>query len=340
REMPRSMQATIPYFELSETDLIGIFEPETSIQWMRLRSAMKTLKLLQLSPGLSSSGVFIKTHKLKHDFEVELEAHQARLERPDSVFNIHKLPQQLECECVEPSRSRTESQYWGGTSLTDLNDVAPLISRVEQILTEPELRPIFSPPKAPSAFEALEKFLTDTNVSVLRISLEFLPVLHKVREIVAQSLSRYMLSMARSGLLRQQPLVIAIDEAHQVLKKNELSAAVGAPHNVFDSIAKEGRKYGLTLCMATQRPADIPEGVLSQVGAFIVHRIIGQHDRQAVERAAGGISEEHYKALATLSPGEALLIGAGITEPQMVRMTAPAHAPHSHGPNYQSAWKR
>ena len=52
--------------------------------------------------------------------------------------------------------------------------------------------------------------------------------------------------------------------------------------DAFGLIAKEGRKYGLTCVLATQRPRDIPEDVLSQIGMFVVHRLINERDRQIV----------------------------------------------------------
>jgi len=73
----------------------------------------------------------------------------------------------------------------------------------------------------------------------------------------------------------KKPLIIFIDEAHLFLNKvikDEYSIEVEL--NSFERIAKECRKYGLYLCISTQRPRDIPEGILSQMGTFIVHRLI------------------------------------------------------------------
>ena len=212
---------------------------------------------------------------------------------------------------------------------------------MEDILKAPEMRCVFNPPARPSAFEALEKFLTDSSVSVLRISLEFLPSTHRVREIVADSLARHMLYLARAGSLKERPLVIALDEAHQVLhapsKQSELAAS---PPSAFEIIAKEGRKYGLTTCLATQRPGDIPEAVLGQVGTFIVHRLVGASDVQAVERASGNVDQSTLASLPILGPGEAFILGAGVRGPKKVKMMAPVHPPLSNGPDYQRAWKK
>jgi hypothetical protein len=340
REEIRSHAATLPYFELSENDLLTLFQPGDAVQWVKLRSAIKTLKLLQLCPALGTSGTFSKAHKHKGAFEDALELHRTQLERPDSVFNIHKLPTQIDLECVLPVRSHSEADHWGGTSVSEQAACIPLINRIEDLLKIPELHSLFNPPQRPSAFEAIEKFLTDSGVSTLRISLEFLPAAHQIRTIATDAICRHLLHTARAGRLRARPVVIAVDEAHQVIPKSAYSSSSILPPCALESIAKEGRKYGLTLCLATQRPADIPEALLSQVGAFVVHRLVGPTDLAAVETAAGGMEQHDLGLLPRLGPGEALLLGVASREPRRVKMLPPMRIPKSRGPDYQQAWRK
>jgi len=306
---------------------------------MKLRAAIKTLRLLQLQPGLGSHGTFIKAQKNKTAYEQSMTRQAPDLDRPDCIFNIHRLPLQIELECVDPIRSQSELDCWGSVNRDDVSECLPLINRVEDALKTPELAGIFNPPKGPSAFEALEKLISDHSVSVLRISIEFLPSTHRVREIIANALARHLLSLGRAGILAGQPLVLIVDEAHQILRPN-LNQYAHLPLDAFQVIAKEGRKYGLTLCVATQRPRDIPEDVLSQIGTFIAHRLIASSDRDAIEHASGAMDDSHLAALATLGPGEALLLGAGIRDPKRVKLLAPICPPRSVGPNYQKTWRR
>jgi hypothetical protein len=334
-----SLQATVPYYELSEADLFSIFQPTSATQWMKLRAAIKTLRLLQLQPGLGSQGTFIKAQKSKTVYEQSMLRRSVELGRPDSIFNIHRLPLQIELECVDPVRSQSELDCWGSINREDLSECLPLINRVEDALKTPELAGIFHPPEGPSAFEALEKLITDHTVSVLRVSMEFLPSTNKVREIIANALARHLLSLGRAGILTGRPVVLVVDEAHQILRGHTDQFA-HLPLDAFQVIAKEGRKYGLTLCVATQRPRDIPEDVLSQIGTFIVHRLIASNDRKAIEHASGAMDDSHLACLATLGPGEALLLGAGIRDPKRVKLLPPDSPPRSLGPDYQKTWRR
>lgn len=335
-----SMPTTVPYYELSEPDLVEIFRPSNATQWIKLRAAIKTLKLLHLLPGLASNGTLSKAQKLKTPFEQALSARSAQLDRPESIFNIHKLALQIELECVDPVRSPTELQYWGGYNREDHAACVPLINRIEEVLRTPELNNIFHPPQGPSAFEALEKLITDSNVSILRISLEFLPTTHDVREIVTNALARHLLQMGRSGILSNRPVVVVVDEAHQVLAPRTQSDDRTPSADAFHVIAREGRKYGITLCLATQRPRDIPDDVLSQIGTFVVHRLIGSTDRSSIEMASGSLDSASVTSLASLGPGEALLLGAGIRDARRIKVLPPLTPPTAYGPNYQRSWKR
>jgi DNA helicase HerA-like ATPase len=79
--------------------------------------------------------------------------------------------------------------------------------------------------------------------------------------------------------------------------------------------------------------------VLSQIGTFIVHRLINDEDRSVVERASGEIDREAAKFLPSLGPGQAVVIGVELPMPLTVQMLAPTTPPDSRGPDYQAHWR-
>ena len=173
---------------------------------------------------------------------------------------------------------------------------------------------------------------------ILRVCLKELPFEHNTRELVVNAIGRFLLRRARKGAFREFPLVVMLDEAHQFLDKS-----VGDEYNKtsldsFGLIAKEGRKYGLTSVLATQRPRDIPEDVLSQMGMFIVHRLINERDRAVVEKACGNLDHSAATFLPTLGQGEAILVGVDSPMPLPVRIRPPAFSPESRGPDYAKHW--
>lgn len=333
-----SEEVTLPYYELTETDLVAILRPTSATQVTKLRAAIRTLKVLQLAPHLGVDGTLPKSNRLKIPYESALFDYRDEIARPENLFNISRLGLQIGLECVDPIRSQTETSYWGGMNTTDHSECVPLIYTLEDLLHGEDLNLILKPDEGLSVFDAIRDFLSDNSSSILRISCENLPTVNRVREIVANALARFLLGLARQNAFRDLPLILAVDEAHQMLPTTTSPLSVEYPLEAFNVIAKEGRKYGLTLCLATQRPRDIPEDVLSQVGTFIVHRLVSDGDRQAIERASGSLSQAFSQRLPLLPPGEAYVIGIEFPSPLRLRISRPHRSPVSNGPDFQSSW--
>ena len=334
-----SEEVCLPYYHLTEGDLFAIFRPSGQSQGPKLRAAMKSLKLARLSPGLAIDGTIVKADREKVEFEAEYKHFIADLEHPFAKFDMTKLTRQIENECVKPVRSVFEPTYWGGPNGIDHGECVPLITRIEDMLQSENLAPIFDPGDKTSLYREIKNFLEDDELKVLRISLEHLSFDHHARELIANATGRFLLKIARSGYFKSKPLLVIVDEAHQFINKE-----VNDEHQVFalDSfalIAKEGRKYALNICLATQRPRDIPEGVLSQVGTLIVHRLISDRDRAIVERACGEFDRSALETLPMLAPGNAVMVGVEFPIPLAVQVEAPQAKPHFEGPQFQSHWR-
>lgn len=333
-----STEVAVPFYHLTEGDLFAIFKPSGGSQAPKLRAAMKSLKLARLAPSLAVQGMIMKADKIKLQFEREYSTHYDELERPYADFDIRKLSRQIENECVNHQRSAVEPNIWGGMNGTDLSMCVPLINRIQDIIGSKNLAAIFNPEERPSLFREINTFLSDDDASVLRISLKYLSFEHNTREIVANAVARYLLALGRKSAFRERPVVVFIDEAHQFLDASIKDGDVSYKLDAFSFIAKEGRKYALTLCIATQRPRDIPEGVLSQMGTMVVHRLINHHDREVVEKASAGFDAYSSAAIPTLASGEAVLIGVDFPLPLFIRVKPPTNKPDSRGPNYQKYW--
>jgi uncharacterized protein len=333
-----STEVSLPYYQLTEADLVAILQPGNATQLTKLRAAIRSLKILAIDPRLGVDGNLPKAHRHKMPFELTLAEYHDEVCRPENAFNIHNLPMQIGLECVDPIRSHTESNYWGGMNATDHNECVPLISKLEGLLQSRELDAILRPTQAESLLDSIHHFLNNPSVSILRISCEYLPTINRVREIVSNALGRHLLGLAGAGQFKCAPLVLCMDEAHQMLPKTVSLLSNEYPLEAFNVIAKEGRKYGLTLCIATQRPRDIPDDVLSQVGTFIVHRLVSDADRTAVERASGGINQTLSNTLPALAPGEALVLGVDFPNPLRLNVERPSAPPASSGPDFQASW--
>ena len=333
-----SQEVVVPYYQLKESDLFAIFKPTGQAQGPKLRAAMKSLKLALLSPQLAVDGTIMKANRTKAHFESEYFKHLTEVEKPECNFDIQHLVKQIQNECVNPYRSATEPHTWGDINGLEQSLCVPLINRIQDIINSPNLAPIFDPKGKPSLLNVIDQFLSHPELRVLCVSLEYLSFAHSAREILANACGRYLLELARGEKFREQPLLVILDEAHQFLNSSLEHSDRDLSLDSFGLIAKEGRKYALNICLATQRPRDIPESVLSQMGTMIVHRLINDSDISVVERAAGGADSFALGSLPVLAPGDAVVLGADFSAPVSISVNKPTNPPFSRGPDFQRLW--
>ncbi|MBB5217190.1 ATP-binding protein [Parapusillimonas granuli] len=329
---------SFPYSQFSETDLFAMFRPSASAQVPKLREAIRSLKLAYLAPEIAIDGLIKKADQSKVPFENALLQHGAALGNIGAEFNIELLSRQIEEECVWATSNRGQ-RMWGGANANELGFCTTLISRISSDVGSSHLACVFQPQRLDESLTAsIDRFLQDGTKRVLRVSMEFLPFEHNTRELVANAVGRYLLRLARQGRFIHNPLVVLLDEAHQFLDKNIGDEFSKTPLDAFGLIAKEGRKYSLTCVLATQRPRDIPEDVLSQMGMFIVHRLINGRDRNVVEKACGNLDASAAAFLPTLGQGEAIVVGVDSPIPLPVLIRRPTTPPQSRGADYENLW--
>ena len=187
-------------------------------------------------------------------------------------------------------------------------------------------------PGAKDIKKGIQDFL-NSKKSILRLDFSQVSFDYQVREILVNAIGNYLLTESREGKHKECPIIVFIDEAHQFLNKSIADEYFSAkPLDAFEQISKEGRKYGLFLCIATQMPRDIPLGTLSQMGTFIVHRLINDQDKKAVESAASAANRNSLAFLPILGEGEALLVGVDFPMPLTVKIDIPDNKPDSKTP--------
>lgn len=328
-----SISCLLPPSSFSESDFVAMFEPSGKVQGPKLRAAIQSLRLAVLAPTLAADGLIIKANKDKAGFNSAMVTHAAQVNDPRGMFDVLKLPQQIVNECVfdygEPR--------WKGTNEAEVGYCASLLTRINGALTSPAFECVFKGGGMPPLTEKIDGFITGEG-RLLRIDLSGIAFEFNAREIIANVIGRHLLNNARGRKFLDRPTVVLVDEAHNFLGRHIGSEDYAAKLDAFELIAKEGRKYGLNICLATQRPRDITEGVLSQMGTLIVHRLTNDRDRDVVERACGEIDRSASGFLPNLRPGEAVIIGTDFPIPLTIQIKEPTTKPHSDGPKYQEKW--
>lgn len=331
-----SEECSVPPECFIESDFIALFEPSGKVQGPKLKAAIESLRLAKIDPKLANDkGLIVKARMDKRPIQRALYKYAKSIQNPSQPFDVELLPMQVVEECVQDY----EHDKWGGRSEQEVGYCAALIARINGVLRSPSLSCVFSRSGLHSFSDKMNGFI-ESDKRLFRLCLSGVGYEYKAREIVANVIGRLLLNSARIGRFLTSPTVVIVDEAHNFLGRQHGTEDFQNKLDAFEIISKEGRKYGLNICLATQRPRDITDGVLSQIGTLIVHRLTNDRDREVVERACGEIDRAASAFLPNLRPGEAAIIGTDFPIPLTVQIAKPTIRPQSDGPDFQSCWKQ
>lgn len=135
------------------------------------------------------------------------------------------------------------------------------------------------------------------------------------------------------------PFLLVYEEAHKYAPKSDLVKYRSALQAI-ERIAKEGRKYGITLLLATQRPSEISETIFSQCSNFIAMRLTNPNDQNYITRLLPDTLGNMVSKLPTLRAGEALLLGESVTMPLFVKINRCNPEPSSSDIPYFELWTK
>jgi hypothetical protein len=339
--------AYFPYQKLSIPDLFFLLRPTGQSQRPILLEAIRSLKMIRIAKLKNSTftdNSKQKAEKEKINYYTFYRTNIKDIEDNSCNFDILHLIEQIKEECVYPSgytKNQPDPKKWGGYDAKTYDYQTSIIGRISDLINTEIFNKLLGFQGAPagcySIVEEIEKFIAQNDEQILRISFENIPSSFSVKEITANALASFLLNLARHDKFRIEPLILVVDEAHQFLNKNVKDEFFESQTlDAFDLIAKECRKYGMFLCLATQMPRDIPTGTLSQMGTFIVHRLINELDKKSIESAASSANRNALSFLPILGEGEALLVGVDFPMPLLVKITEPEKKPQSNTPKLKA----
>lgn len=134
------------------------------------------------------------------------------------------------------------------------------------------------------------------------------------------------------------PVVIALEEAQNYIPEINKKDRESISRKVFERIAREGRKYGLSLLVSSQRPSELSKTVLSQCNSFIVHRIQNPDDQTYIRKLVSSANSEILNQLPTLPQQHVIIMGDCVRTPVVARMNNAKPKPNSSNPEYIKNW--
>ena len=223
-----------------------------------------------------------------------------------------------------------------------------LVARIRTFLSDPRMKAIVDTTDDLTLDEWLTDYIgadaaADGCVSVVDLSLVPTEVVHVVTAVIArmtfEALQRYVKLNEATF-----PTVLVMEEAHTFIKRykedvdNQDAATVCC--QVFERIAREGRKFGLGLVLSSQRPSELSPTVLSQCNTYLLHRISNDRDQQLVHRLVPESQRGLLRELPSLPSQCAILLGWAAELPVLVKINdlPKSQQPRSDDPEFWGVW--
>ena len=180
-------------------------------------------------------------------------------------------------------------------------------------------------------------------IVVLDLSLVPSEAIHIIVSVLARMVFEALQRYRRTNGC-ELPTTLVLEEAHTFVHR-ELHGDSASPagrecSRVFERIAREGRKFGLGLVLASQRPSEVSPTVLSQCNTFLLHRLVNDHDQDLVRRLVPDGLGVLLRELPSLPTRRAILLGWAAPAPTLVEVQEiPTHLrPHSPDPAFWDVW--
>jgi len=180
------------------------------------------------------------------------------------------------------------------------------------------------------------------NVVIVDLSLLASEVLENIIALLGRLILEFLQrasDRSLSGIGRGEfPVVLVLEEAQNYIRETRQPGKSSVSRDVFERIAREGRKYGLGLVIASQRPSELSKTVLSQCNSFIVHRLQNPEDLRYFREIVPAIFEPLLKQLPSLPQRYALVLGEGVQAPTLTFMRETNPTPDSQDPKLYAHW--
>lgn len=269
---------------------------------------------------------------IKDSIEIEDEFATSISEDDPIEFNVKDLASYID----SIAQNNSSSQY-----------VDFMTVRIRSMLANAILSPVIGDNPKILLLDWINGFLGNGNEhkgKVCIIDLSLLPtnivhlIVATISRLIFEALQRY-----RKTTKKVLPTVLVMEEAHNFIHRiseNENSYTSQLCTNVFERIAREGRKYGLGLMVSSQRPAELSPTVLSQCNSFILHRIVNDRDQEMVRRLVPDNLGNMLNELPVLPTQTAIILGSAVSVPVMVEMRSlkDNQRPRSETPDFWNVW--
>lgn len=218
-----------------------------------------------------------------------------------------------------------------------MDDAQLLKVRLYSIIHGP-VGKLFSYDKAVTMGEFVTKLVSKNNkkAQIININLEGLD--DNISKAIVKIYTRLIFDFSKENANRATiPFHLFLEEAHRYIQKDIDVYLLG--YNIFERIAKEGRKYGVILGIISQRPMEISDTVVSQCSNFLIFKMTHPKDIKYIEEMLPNISQDVIEKMKILQPGTCVSFGSAFKIPMIIKMEMPNPRPYSSSCDVSSYWE-
>jgi hypothetical protein len=227
--------------------------------------------------------------------------------------------------------------------------VETMLMRIRTLLSDSRMKTITSCHDDLTLEKWLNDYICPSNsiegaITVIDLSLVPAEVIHIVTAVIARMTLEALQRYRKISDGKTLPTTLIMEEAHTFIRKyagdSDETQIYSMCTQVFEKIAREGRKFGLGLVLSSQRPSELSQTVLSQCNTFLLHRISNDTDQDKVNKLVPDNLRGLLRELPSLPSQRAILLGWASELPVMVQMNylSESQRPQSNDPDYWNVW--
>lgn len=319
----------LPYWLLNADEMQAMFVDRSEFsahnQVMAFQEAVITEKMATLET--------LKKDEVKASFTLDSPI-------PFEINNVVNKLKQLNEEMVPGATAGKEKQgpFFGQFSR--------FLTRIQNKLNDKRYGFLFKSPASENEYESMANLVTKLmDFSEIKSQIkviDFSEVPSDILPVIVGLVARIIYQVQFwTDYSKRRPLVLVCDEAHLYLPiRSEQNPAERRAVEAFEKIAKEGRKYGVTLFIVSQRPSDVSTTILSQCNNVIALRLSNSDDQSTVKKLMPDSLESLLDILPIMDIGEALVVGDSVLLPSRVKINIPNEKPLSATIDFWSEWQK
>lgn len=310
-------------FSILNTCSTGQFNLEAPVQGIGYVRKFRECFLID-STGQFSESILL-TQYVSSFINPELDKYEVK---DDLYFTLEDVEKALNFTLISEGLLKNEKAY---------NEAITLKVRLHSLVISDESK-FFNYPK----YIKLENYIASLvtldgkKAQIINFNLEDIDdtLAKAITKIYARLLFEFTKRLTNRATI---PFHIFLEESHRYVQNDNDKFLIG--YNIFERVAKEGRKYGLILDLVSQRPVEISETVISQCSNFFIFKMTHPRDIEYIKKMLPNISSEIIEKQKSLQPGTCVAFGKAFKIPMIIKMPMPNPEPYSGNADIVKSWQ-